>query len=440
MLMISKCDSLDCERRGSDNETGVSTKLPPMKTEHLKTVILENKQRVGVTLLCFVCLTLFVFTPGAAQLRDQRHVTAIQLGGAAEGSRVTVLSDSPLIDYEAFRRSDRFYVKIPLADFSSGAPHFRADGFEDVQVQKVGDSLIVSFKLQPGATARVDQRGNRMDVVFSAPNRSSFYNTTRAGSQRIESPQTSGDRGSDAGGPMPADSAPASRARVVTDRAGSVNESRVPGDRRWQASPRTDANRNSNRAGNDKSTTGNVPTASPSPLSSPSSILSPGNSTSYSPVATTTSPAAASPSTAAGSSASGSVSNWRNRQAAARQWMSANRLATLLGALILLSLVVYLATAIRRRQKTVVKTKRAKAPKVQPRYSADGELNELSGTGINEQSPGRDGTQPPSSNPSATAAPAQNQLRILTRPTIVSPLAGHDEHSTEEEEREVFEL
>ena len=133
--------------------------------------------------------------------------------------------------------------------------------------------------------------------------------------------------------------------------------------------------------------------------------------------------------------------------------MSANRLATLLGALILLSLVVYLATAIRRRQKTVVKTKRAKAPKVQPRYSADGELNELSGTGINdrgpqpgspvgvvEQSPGRDGTQPPSSNPSATAAPAQNQSRILTRPTIVSPIAGHDEHSSEEEEREVFEL
>ncbi|MGH9927775.1 MAG: hypothetical protein ACREA9_00965 [Pyrinomonadaceae bacterium] len=409
-----------------------------MKTEQFKSVILANKQRVGVALLSFVCLTLVVFTPGAAQLRGQKHVTAIQLGGAAEGSRVTVVSDSPLSDYEAFRRGDRFHVKIPLADLSSAAPHFRADGFEDVQVQKVGDSLIVSFKLQPGATARVDQRGNRLDVVFSAPYRSSFNNTTTSGSRRFESSQTSPDRGRDAAGPMPSDSAPASRLRIVTDRAGSVNVSRVPGDPRWQTGPKTYANRNSDKAANKKSTTGSVATASPPPLSSPSSILSPGNSRSYSPVTTTTSPAAASPTAAAGSSASSSVSNFRNGQAAVRQWMSAKRLATLLGALILLSLVVYLAAAIRSPQKTVVKATRAKAPKVRPRYSADGELNELSRAGIHEQSSLRDSAQPPSSRPSAIVAPAQDQA--WTSPTIVSPIAGYDELSSEAEEREVFEL
>ena len=420
-----------------------------MKTEHLKLVIPENKQRGGVALLFFVFLSLFLFVPGAAQLRDQRHVTAIQPGGAAEGSRVTVVSDSPLIDYEAFRRGDRFYVKIPLADYSSAAPHFRADGFEDVQVQKVGDSLIVSFKLQPGATARVEQRGNRLDVVFTAPNRSSYNNNADAGSMRTASRQTSVDRGRDAAGPMPADSAPASRARVVTDQAGSVNESRAPRDPRWPTNPKTPANKNSNRAGVNQSTTGNVATASPSPSSSlspskspssASSILSPGNSTSYQPLTSTTPTASPSSTPVTGSSGSGSSLNWKDRQAAARQWMSANRLATLLGALILLSLIVYLALALRRRQKTVVKTKRAKAPKVQPRYSQDGELNELSSAGSNEQSPRRDSAQPAPGRPVAVAASAQDQSRILTRPTMASANAGHDEHSSEEEEREVFEL
>lgn len=83
-------------------------------------------------------------------------------------------TDSALSDYEAFRRGDRFYVKIPSAEFTSAVPHLRADGFEDVQGERVGDSVIVSFKLQPGASARVHQRLNGLDVVFSAPGRNLF--------------------------------------------------------------------------------------------------------------------------------------------------------------------------------------------------------------------------------------------------------------------------
>src|SRR5437762_1447418 len=112
-----------------------------MKTRHLRSLGFNDKRRVVVVLLTFVCMSLLVFTPGAAQLRNQKHVTAIQLGGVSEGSRVTVVSDSALSDYEAFRRGDRFYLKLPLADLAASAPHFRADGFEDVQVQKTADGL-----------------------------------------------------------------------------------------------------------------------------------------------------------------------------------------------------------------------------------------------------------------------------------------------------------
>ena len=416
-------------------QLAISPFIAPMKTEHLKSMILENKQRGGVALLFFVFLSLFVFASGSAQLKDQKHVTALQLGGAAEGSRVTVFSDSPLLDYEAFRRGERFYVKIPLADFSGATPHFHADGFEDVQVQKVGDSLIVSFKLQPGATARVDQRGNRLDVVFSAPNRGSYNNTAGAGSN----PQTSRDRGRDGAGPMPPDST-ASRPRVVTDGAGSVNESRAPGDPRWPTNPRTNSNRNSNknsnRTGNNEFTTRAVATASPSPFSSPSSSFSPGPSTSYQPLTTTT-PALSSSSSPVASNAENSA-NWKDRLAPARQWMSANRLATLLGALILLSLIAYLLLALRRRQTTVVKTKRARVPKVQPRYSSEAGLNELPRAGSNEQARRGDTAQQKATKPSVVAASYQDQP--WTRPDIVSPTAGHVEQVGEEEEREVFEL
>ena len=400
-------------------------------------MILQEKQRGGVALLFFVSLSIFALTPGAAQVRNQKHVTAIQLGGAAEGSRVTVVSDLPLVDYEAFRRGDRFYVKIPLADFSSATPHFRADGFEDVQVQKVGDSLIVSFKLQAGATARVDQRGNRLDVIFSAANRSSSNKTTSTGTMTTQGPQTAVDRGRDAAGPMPSGSVAASRVRVVTDRAGSVNESRAPGDPRWQPRPNPDANRNSSKTGNDQLATGYVPVASPSPVSSPASILLPGNSAGYTPLTTNTPPpTSASSSPASGSSGSSDFLNWRNRSAAARQWMSTNRLATLLGALILLSLIVYLVTAIRRRKGTVAKTRRAKAPKVQPKYSPHDELSELP----NRRATPRDKGAQPAANSQAIAAPDHDRPRILARPPIVSSSAGHEERSSGEEEREVFEL
>lgn len=396
-----------------------SPRIAPMKSEHLKSMILENKQRFGAALLFLACLMFFVLSSGAAQLKDQRRVTAIQLGGAAEGSRVMVVSDSPLLDYEAFRRGDRFYVKIPLADLSSPAPHFRADGFEDVQVQRVGDSLIVSFKLQPGATARVDQRGNRLDVIFSAPIRSSSARTGNA--------QSSGSQGRDTAGPMPQDVASASRDRIVAERAGSVNESQRPGDPRWPMLPRNNASKNSNKAGNNQLTAAPTATSSPSPRSTPASILSPGPSSSYQPVTSTTPAASATP--GANNSASGS-SAWRNRFDAARHWVSANRLATLLGALILLSLIVYLVAAIRRRGETDPKAKQAKLPKVQPRYVPDAELSELPKSRV-EATPG----------PKQSAAAAgQSSSGILTRPTIVSATNSHDEQSSEEEEREVFEL
>ena len=135
--------------------------------------------------------------------------------------------------------------------------------------------------------------------------------------------------------------------------------------------------------------------------------------------------------------------------------MSANRLATLLGALILLSLLLYLATAFRRRKKDAVQVKSANA-KVQPKYSPDEKLEELPSARADEPAIEQLRTQenavvPPRPDAQAAAAVStHNQPWVLTRPTIVSQKVDGDEeraasqpstdHSTDQEEREVFEL
>jgi hypothetical protein len=346
-----------------------------------------------------------------------------------------------LSDYEAFRRGDRFYLKLPLADLAATAPHFRADGFEDVQVQKTGDGLIVSFKLQPGATARVEQHGNRLDVVFTSPNRSSSNNSTRLESGASSSDNSS--RARDGAGPTPFDEASAARERFVSSRPGSGRGGRWPGNSS-QTKPQTDVNKNSNETGNKNSNETKLPppiiasAASPSPAWSPSAVSSPGVSTSYQPL-TTSSPAAyASPQPVAGSANPAGSRSWGSLQSAVRQWISANRLATLLGALILLSLIAYLVMAIRRRQENGARTQLAKTPKVQPRYSGD-ELNEFGGS-ADKQSSRESAPQTPLSKAAVAGTPAANDPWVLTLPTIVTPAVAHDKHSEEEEDREVFEL
>src|SRR5688500_13866393 len=127
--------------------------------------LLERKRHRLATFTAALCLVCFALAQGASQLTNTKRITAVQLAESAEGSRVTVTGDSLLDDYEAFRRGDRFYVRIPATDFVAAQPSFQGKGFEDVQVQKVGDSVVISFRLQPGVNARVIGAANRLDVI-----------------------------------------------------------------------------------------------------------------------------------------------------------------------------------------------------------------------------------------------------------------------------------
>ncbi len=119
------------------------------------------------------------------------HVTTLRASDSPEGSRVAISSDQSLNNYEAYRRGDRFYVKIPAADVPR-AEAIRGRGFADVKAQRAGDSTVLSFRLQPGATAHVEQRANKLDVVVSVPGGGS---TALASNRTREStkPSTSND-------------------------------------------------------------------------------------------------------------------------------------------------------------------------------------------------------------------------------------------------------
>src|SRR6266481_3528671 len=103
---------------------------------------------------------------------NQPHIAIVRSSDSAEGSRVALSADQSLNDYEAYRRGDRFYVKIPAADVPR-AETLRGRGFADVKVQRSGDSTLISFRLPPGASARVEQHGNHLEVLFTVAGASS---------------------------------------------------------------------------------------------------------------------------------------------------------------------------------------------------------------------------------------------------------------------------
>jgi HEAT repeats len=96
-----------------------------------------------------------------------KHVFIGHGSDTASGSRMTVTSDNPLNDYRAYRSGDRFYVELPNANADTSA-RASGRGFSDMQVQRRGKSVVLSYRIQPGAKPHVEQRFNRLEVVFDA--------------------------------------------------------------------------------------------------------------------------------------------------------------------------------------------------------------------------------------------------------------------------------
>lgn len=268
-------------------------------------------------------------------------VATLRASDSTNGSRVALTSNQSLNDYEAYRRGDRFYVRIPAADVPRPEA-VRGRAFGDVKVQRGANDTVVSFRMQPGATARVEQRGNKLDVVFTMP-----------GSRSANTPSTGRDVARNDAGPAspPADS----------QRRGNTNSNRLgPADRA--------GNRNSNDRSSAASARATpTPRATPSPKPSPTPSAKP----SPSPIATPrVSPFVAqqrsspSPATTASSQSTAQGLTWNNVKQRARYWIllaQLNPVPVGIGVAVLL-LLIGLLIMQRRRAKALRRSRPRKAP------------------------------------------------------------------------------
>ena len=332
-----------------------------------------------VLLLAVFCLLAIGIPTGLAQIKSQKRITSIQVGETGDGSRVTILSDSALNDYEAFRRGDSFYIKIPQAGLATKQPNYSANGFDRVVVDSQTDSVLISFKLQPGVTARVDQRQNRLDIFFNAANKTSrnaeaspstgaTTSNSIPGIVMLPSSQRRPGRSSDAAGFLPPDSPAASRPRIVKSEPGGVGVVQTGERNHLQLNsggeplPRTNAKTTPYPGATRPNSPASQETFKPAVQTEPTPSLNSANSLpatspyptpSRQPVTSRTAPTA---------------SGWKGRTEIAKQWVAANRITTLVAALILISLVGLGCVLVYRSRRTSVTMKKAKLPGVKPKY------------------------------------------------------------------------
>jgi len=86
-----------------------------------------------------------------------------------EGSSVTIIAESPLNDAVSYKSGDKFVLVIPQAFVASLQSDVRGRGFISMQYDQRGEDVAISFRLRQGATARVDQKANGLEVVFVLP-------------------------------------------------------------------------------------------------------------------------------------------------------------------------------------------------------------------------------------------------------------------------------
>lgn len=199
------------------------------------------------------------------------HVATLRASDSADGSRVSLSSDQSLNDYEAYRRGDRFYVRIPPSDVP-GAEATHGRGFADVKAQRSGDSTVVSFRLQPGVTAHVEQRSNRLEVVFTVPGGSTSTNAGRDTTRPRSSPNANVSRQTNANKPSPSNSSSVLKnANTPANRNANLAATRAP------VSPKTNSagQPGSSLALSDALTPGATPTTALKPDPTPKAMPTP---------------------------------------------------------------------------------------------------------------------------------------------------------------------
>jgi hypothetical protein len=424
--------ALDGQRRRLHNTIGGSSPLiAPMNSTTTQNSVLKSRRRrlaFAVSLLVLLCSSL---RPVIPQSRSQKHITSVWTATSAAGSTVHVVSDASVNDYEAYTRGGRFYVKIPAADLPTARGSLLGRGFDDVQIQRYGDGIIISFHLLPGTSARVQQSSERLNIVFTTPgSRSALPTDTVAESNRVRSRRVE-----DKSGPSPVSSVASKTSRVSEGRhyssPGTSNAASKSGAGKGAQSA---SNRGTAGAAEATKPTRSKEVVSASPLASSGAVAS--SSPGSGPTSVTSPPsqssAASSPvsqsSAPATRVASSSDSDWNSRLNYWKIWAQLNWIPIAIGSLIALALIAFLF--FRRSGK------RMAAADVKPKESV---------AALSETVASKPATRTPTtaveSQANAASAAASSSGHVTHQTQSSSPAPDQPEKEQEvDPDREVFEL
>ena len=109
-----------------------------------------------------------------------KHIAAIRSINIPGGARVIITSDASLSDYTAGREGDRFYVVIPKSAAPPGQLNLSGRGFTEARAEARGNDMLLSFRLEEGVGASVNQKFNQLDIIFTKSGDSSAYGTSEA--------------------------------------------------------------------------------------------------------------------------------------------------------------------------------------------------------------------------------------------------------------------
>jgi len=100
-----------------------------------------------------------------------RRIASLRSRETTEGARITLTSDAELTNYTTYESGGRFFVRLPQAEAVAGVPslveNLRGRGFADARFERQGADVLLSFKLEAGASAEVRQSFNRLEVRFA---------------------------------------------------------------------------------------------------------------------------------------------------------------------------------------------------------------------------------------------------------------------------------
>ncbi len=398
---------------------------------------LSNQRRLETIVLA---LLLLLSSLSSVEAQSRKRITSIWTITTAAGSTVVVASDVSLHDYEAYRRGDRFYLKIPQADLPSSARgSLLGHGFDDVQIQRFGDGIIVSFHLQPGTDARVQETGTHLNVVFSLPGRPQKPRTAdETGSNRVRPRRTQ--EVAVASAPSRHESTSSSKTPRKFSRApqGSADR-RAERNTRSQESPASNSSKqaktesaaqktppltvSSPSPAASKTTAAALPTVGPGPANVAAASASPAPSSAkgFGSVSASATPT---PPIPAQSAAANQPTSWAARVHYYKEWAKLNPWPLLIFGLILLCLVVLVISSRLGRRRATAAT--AKTPPRSPQTIREA---------LKTQAAAAARTGPEQSN-----VPKREVRSTESSRAWDARLPQPNSAVREEEEREVFEL